>query len=250
MNENELAELLFAASRDGELLTPPPEAEELSAEAAYRVQDRLLELRLDAGETLIGLKLGFTSLAKQRQMDVHEPVTGFLTDAMEVPLGRLDTAGLVQPRVEPEIAFRLATDLGGEGVDRAAVIGATAEVLAAIEVLDSRYRDFKFNLPSVVADNTSAAQFVLAPTGVDPASIDLVAERVEFRAGAAEPTVATGEAVLGDPAEAVAWLARRKPLRAGMVVLSGGMMDAFAVAPGDRVSAVYSSLGEIVLEVV
>jgi 2-oxo-3-hexenedioate decarboxylase len=250
MNESELAERLYVAQRDAELLSPPREAEELSAPAAYRVQERLLELRLAAGERLIGLKLGFTSLAKQRQMDVHEPVTGFLTDAMQVPPGRLETAGLRQPRVEPEIAFRLATDLGGEGVDRAAVIAATAEVLAAIEVLDSRYRDFSFNLPSVVADNTSAARFVLAPTGVDPASIDLVAERVEFRAGAAEPTVATGEAVLGDPAEAVAWLARRKPLRAGQVVLSGGMMDAFAVAPGDSVSASYSNLGEIVLEVV
>ena len=248
MNAATLAEHLDAARREGELLDPPSETEELSTETAYATQNAMLALRLDAGERLVGHKLGFTSLAKQEQMGVFEPISGFLTDGMQGEVGRLDTAALRQPRVEPEIAFRLGADLGGPDVDRAATLAATAEILAAIEVLDSRYRDFRFALADVVADNTSAARFVVAPTGLAPGEIDLVAEQVEFTAGANPPRSAAGAAVLGDPAEAVAWLARRKQLRAGDVILSGGMMDAISVAPGDTVRAAYTSLGEIVLE--
>jgi 2-oxo-3-hexenedioate decarboxylase len=246
----DFAARLDAARREGELLEADAIDADLSTEDAYAVQARLLELRRGAGERLIGHKLGFTSVAKQEQMGVFEPITGFLTDAMLVPVGKLELAGMRQPRVEPEIAFRLGADLGGPEVDRAAVLAATAEVLAAIEVLDSRYRDFRFTLPTVVADNTSAARFVLAEEGLAPDALDLVAERVEFTVAGGGARTATGEDVLGDPAEAVAWLARRTPLEAGQVVLSGGMMDATAVSPGDTVRAAYSTLGEIVLECV
>jgi 2-oxo-3-hexenedioate decarboxylase len=250
VSEEAFAERLDAARRAGDLLDADSIDADLTTEEAYAVQARLLELRVADGERLVGHKLGFTSVAKQEQMGVFEPITGFLTDAMDVPVGRLDLADLRQPRVEPEIAFRLAADLGGPEVDRDAVLAATTEVLAAVEVLDSRYRDFRFTLPTVVADNTSAARFVLAPSGLAPDALDLVAERVEFSVGGGEPRTATGEDVLGDPATAVAWLARRTPLEAGQVVLSGGMMDATAVVAGDTVRAVYSTLGEIVLECV
>ncbi len=249
MNEEALSQELFAAARDGQLVDPVSDSEDFGVEAGYRVQERLLELRLRSGERLVGRKLGFTSLAKQRQMGVHEPITGFLTDAMQLAPGRLALSHLPQPRVEPEIAFRLGEDLGGADVDRGAVIAATAEVLAAVEILDSRYRDFRFSLADVVADDTSAAYFVLAGSGVDPSAVDLPGERVEFTCGEEPPVRASGADVLGDPAAAVAWLARRQPLRAGQVVLSGGMTDATAVARGDNVRASFSTLGELIFEI-
>lgn len=249
MNEGPLAEALFAAARERRTVEPASDSEDLDVADGYRVQERLLELHLEGGERLSGRKLGFTSLAKQRQMGVHEPVTGFLTDAMELAPGPLTLSHLRQPRVEPEIAFRLGADLGGLDVDRETVLAATAEVLAAIEVLDSRYRDFRFTLADVVADDTSAVHYVLATSGVDPSAIDLVGEQVEFAVDGGEIVRASGEDVLGDPAAAVAWLARRRPLRAGEVILSGGMTDAIAVAPGDVVRATYSTLGELVLTV-
>lgn len=249
MNEEALAEALFAAARERQLVEPASDSEELDVESAYRVQERLLELHLQTGERLVGRKLGFTSLAKQRQMGVHEPVTGFLTDAMELAPGSITLSDLPQPRVEPEIAFRLGADLAGPEVDRDAVIAATTEVLAAVEVLDSRYRDFRFTLADVVADDTSAARYVLASSGRDPATIDLVGESVEFTVGEKPSVQASGEAVLGDPAAAVAWLARRQTLRAGEVILSGGMTDAIAVTAGEVVRGSFATLGELVLQV-
>lgn len=249
MNEGALADALYAAARERRTVEPASDTDDFDVVDAYRVQERLLELHLKDGERLAGRKLGFTSLAKQRQMGVHEPITGFLTDAMELAPGRVSLSHLAQPRVEPEIAFRLGADLGGPDVDRAAVLAATAEVLAAVEVLDSRYRDFRFTLADVVADDTSAVHYVLAASGVEPTAIDLVGEQVEFAVGGGETVRASGEDVLGDPAEAVAWLARRRPLRAGDVILSGGMTDAVAVVPGDVVRASYSTLGELVITV-
>lgn len=249
MNEDELAGRLFVAARDGQLLEALSFSESFDVEAAYRVQALLFDRHLKDGERLAGHKLGFTSLAKQQQMGVHEPVTGFLTDAMELGPDRVEISHLPQPRVEPEIAFRLGEDLGGPDVERDDVVAATAEVLAAVEILDSRYRDFRFGLADVVADNTSAAYYVLSPSGADPATVDLPGEQVEFAVGDKPPVRASGKDVLGDPATAVAWLARRQRLLAGQVVLSGGMTDAIAVEPGNLVRARYSTLGELTLQI-
>jgi len=245
MNEEALAQTLFAAQRERRLLDPPSDREPLGDDVAYRVQEILLGLHREAGAELSGYKVGFTSLAKQKQMGIDDPIFGFLTAAMELPVGSLPLAGTVQPRLEPEIAFRLGADLGGPDVGRADVIAASSEVIAALELLDSRYRDFRFNLADVVADNTSAAGYLLAASGLPADSVDLLAEAVEFSVGGGEPQRATGEAVQGDPAEAVAWLARRVPLRAGQLILSGGMTVATPVAAGDRVRATFSNLGEI-----
>jgi 2-keto-4-pentenoate hydratase len=130
---------------------------------AYAIQDEILRRKLVRGARLIGLKAGLTSHAKMKQMGVDTPVFGFLVDSFSVPEGgEVRTRELIHPKVEPEIAFVLKRALKGPGCHIGAVLAATEFVLPGIEVIDSRYRDFKFDLKSVVADNTSAARFVVA----------------------------------------------------------------------------------------
>jgi 2-keto-4-pentenoate hydratase len=129
------------------------------------------------------------------------------------------------------------------------VLAATEAVFGAIEILDSRYSDFRFTLPDVVADNTSAALVVLGDQELAPAGLDLPAERVVLRVDGEERGRATGAAVLGDPAAAVAWLASRRPLHRGDVVLSGGLTEAVPLSPGMVVEAEYSRLGTLRVQV-
>jgi 2-oxo-3-hexenedioate decarboxylase len=130
---------------------------------AYEVQDAVVDARLRAGRTVVGAKLGLTSAAKQRQMHVDEPLYGWLTDDMALDVGQpLPCDHFIQPRCEPEIAFLMSADLAGPQATAAHVLAATAAVFPAIDVLDSRFAGYSFTLPDVVADNASAARFLLA----------------------------------------------------------------------------------------
>lgn len=151
----DLAARLSKAVADRTAIEPlSDEVTALDVETGYAVQALLRE---QAGST-VGWKLGITSRAKQTQMGVLEPSRGFLTGAAALDLGEpLDTSTLIQPRCEPEIVFKLGADLSGPSVTAADVLAATSGVAVGIEVLDSRYRDYRFNLPDVIADNTSAA---------------------------------------------------------------------------------------------
>ena len=206
----------------------------LDLELAYAVQEAGVRL-LAAGERPVGFKLGLTSRAKQAQMGVDEPLYGELTDAMLLDVGEpLDTGRLIQPRVEPEIAFLLGADLAGERVGAAQVLAATAAVAPAIDVLDSRYAGYDFTLPDVVADNASAARLVLGgvrrPSTGSTCAWSAASWSRAGRSGRPPPGAA-----LGHPAAAVAWLVRALHrgggLAAGDVVLSGGLTEAVPVAP-------------------
>lgn len=218
----------------------------------YAIQDALLDRHVAAGARIVGAKLGLTSVAKQVEMGVHEPIGGWLTDRMTLAPGEaLDTATLVQPRCEPEIAFLLARDLAGSETTAADVLAATGGVMAAIEVLDSRYRDYRFTLPDVIADDASAARYVLGPV-VPAAGVDLRGCVAHFHVSGRLVGTATGAAVMGDPAEAVAWWVRHlaasgRSLTAGMVVLSGALMGAHPVGQSDTVRATIDGLGEVSL---
>jgi 2-oxo-3-hexenedioate decarboxylase len=165
----------------------------------------------------------------------------------EVPL---TLAELIHPRVEPEIAFILSDDLAGPGVTNHDVLDATAGVCAALEIIDSRFADFRFTAADVVADNTSAARFVLGPTRVD-ATFDLALVGCLLELGPDLVATAAGAAVLGHPAAAVAQLAnalgaRNERLEAGWVVLSGGLTPAVALAVGGFVTATFGrGLGRV-----
>ncbi len=178
---------------------------ELDLETAYAVQDETLRRRLARGERLIGVKLGLTSRAKQKRMGIDVPLVAWLTDAMILPAGEpVPQSALIHPRVEPEIVFVMGRALEGPGVSAAQAMGAVESVLGGAEVIDSRYRDFKFTMPDVVADNASSGAFVTGPVALPPAGLDLAMEAVLVEVDGAIVDSATGAAVQGNPAEALA----------------------------------------------
>ncbi|MDE2159818.1 MAG: 2-oxo-3-hexenedioate decarboxylase, partial [Burkholderiales bacterium] len=175
---------------------------------AYAIQDEILRRKLARGARVVGLKAGLTSHAKMKQMGVDTPVFGFLVDSFCVPEGaEVKIKELIHPKVEPEIAFVLKHALRGPGCHIGAVLAATDFVLAGIEVIDSRYRDFKFDLKSVVADNTSAVRFVVGGRAMRPDQVDLRTLGVVMEKNGQIVSIGAGAAVLGHPAAAVAALA-------------------------------------------
>lgn len=225
-------------------------------EDAYAVQDRILKRKLARGARVVGLKCGLTSHAKMRQMGVDEPVFGFLVDAFALAEGAsVRCADLIHPKVEPEIAFVLKHELRGPGCHVGAVLAATDFVLPGIEVIDSRYRDFKFDLKSVIADNTSAARFVVGGHARPVAEVDLRTCGVVLEKNGQPVALGAGAAVLGHPAAAVAALAnhlgrRGQSIPAGTLILSGGVTEAVSVGPGDHVSLRVQGMGQVGLRFV
>ena len=240
---------------DGRTERGPVTAEwpELDLRTAYAVQDEGLRIRRARGERVVGVKLGLTSRAKQQRMGVDTPLTAWLTDAMALPAGEpVEISRFIHPRAEPEIVLVLGQRLQGPGVTAAQAMAAVHSVYGGAEIIDSRFRDFKFTLPDVVADNASSAAFVTGPVGLPPQSLDLAMEAVLVEAGGAIVDSATGAAVQGHPAEALALavndLGRRGvALEAGWIVLTGGMTDAVPLARGGCVAMHFTSLGSVFL---
>lgn len=226
---------------------------DLDVEGAYRIQDEALAQRQARGERLVGVKLGLTSRAKQKTMGIDEPGVAWLTDAMLLPAGApLPRGQLIHPRAEPEIAFLLGERLAGPGVTAATALASTRAVMAGIEIIDSRYADFKFTMPDVVADNNSSGRFVLGSRLLRVDDLDLVHEACLLEVDGQVVDSATGAAVLGHPGEALAFAAnhlgrRGHALEAGWIVLTGGMTDAVPVQAGARIAAHFSHLGSVTI---
>jgi 2-oxo-3-hexenedioate decarboxylase len=225
----------------------------LDLATAYAVQDETLRRRQARGEHLVGVKLGLTSRAKQQRMNISSPLTAWLTDAMALPAGAaVPRDRLIHPRAEPEIVFVMRSRLAGPGVTAATALAAVDSVCCAIEVIDSRYRDFRFTLPDVVADNASAGFFVTGPVAVPPASLDLALEACLLERCGQVVDSATGAAVQGHPAEALALAAndlgrRGLAIEPGWIVLTGGMTDAVPVPAGTVLAAHFTHLGSVFL---
>ena len=159
------ADTIEAAVRDrmaiGRLTATYPD---LTLDEGYAIQDEVTARRLSRGETIVGAKLGLTSRAKQVQMNCAEPMYGRLFSTGFHPSNepfRVDS--LIHPRVEPEVVLVMGKRLAGPGVSAADVLDATEWVACGLEIIDSRYADFSFTAPDVVADNTSEARVVLGP---------------------------------------------------------------------------------------
>ncbi|MFG2168602.1 2-keto-4-pentenoate hydratase [Micromonospora chersina] len=241
-----IAEKLGAAA-DTATAIPQLAAETgLDVDAAYAVQAALLKRRLDRGERLVGLKMGLTSKAKMAQVGVDEVIWGRLTDVMRVPDGgTVDVAGFIHPRVEPEVAF-LLDRLPEPGEPVGSFTRAVRAVAPAIELIDSRYANFTFSLPDVVADNTSAAAFVVGPWSPVPEGLDNLGVLLEIDGRVAQ--VGSTAAILGDPRRALdegIRLAGRHGvrLRKGWVFLAGAATAAVPLRPGAHVRAVVEKLG-------
>ena len=218
---------------------------------AYAIQDVILQRKLARGARVLGLKAGLTSHAKMKQMGVTDPVFGFLVDEYVVSEGAtVNVSELIHPKVEPEIAFVLKHALKGPGCHIGAVLAATEFVMPGIEVIDSRYRDFKFDLKSVVADNTSAARFVVGGQAIRPEQVDLRTVGVVLEKNGEPVALGAGAAVLGHPAAAIAMLAnhlgrRGQEIPAGSLILSGGVTEAVAVNAGDNVTLRVQGMGSV-----
>lgn len=218
---------------------------------AYAIQDEILRRKLARGARVVGYKAGLTSHAKMKQMGVATPVFGFLVDEFTVPEGgEVRVNELIHPKVEPEICFITRSELRGPGCHIGAVLAACDVVLPGIEVIDSRYRDFKFDLKSVVADNTSASRFVVGGRIAPARELDLRTLGVVLEKNGAPVAFGAGAAVLGHPAAAVAMLVNHmglhgQSLPAGSLVLSGGITEAVAVQAGDHVTLRMQHLGSV-----
>jgi 2-oxo-3-hexenedioate decarboxylase len=217
----------------------------------YAVQLELRRRWLAEGLRQTGWKAGLTSKAKMQQMGVHVPAIGFLMADMARPENSaVRTDDLVHPRVECEVAFVTRKRLAGPQVSRAEVLDATDFVLPAIEIIDSRFSGFKFDLPSVVADNGSSARYVAGGRARDPKDLDLSTLGVVMEKNGEIVTMGASAAVMGHPADAIALLVKvldelGEELPAGSFVMSGGITEAVAVKPGDSVIARYRELGSV-----
>ncbi|RNA67075.1 2-keto-4-pentenoate hydratase [Alteribacter keqinensis] len=222
----------------------------LKVEDAYKIQRICMEEAASRGDSLIGWKMGLTSAAKQKMVGVEEPIYGRLTSSMEMNSSVLSMEGLIHPKVEPELAFILKKDLKGENIRPRDVWMATDCVLPAIEVIDSRYRNFSFTLEDVVADNASSTKFLLGDQAFSPYEKAWDKMGVSILKNGEVQHEGVGSDVLGHPVRSVAELVNMLHkedlgLKAGMVVLTGGFTEAVNVEEGDEILVDYEGLGTL-----
>ena len=220
-------------------------------DAAYAVQAALITHRTAGGARAVGRKIGLTSPKVQAQLGVSQPDFGVLLDDMACAQDQpVDITRLIQPKIEAELAFIRATDLDQASVSEADVAAATAHVVAALEIVDSRIAGWDISILDTVADNASCGLFVLGDQQVGPANIDVTAVQMTLRRDGEIVSAGTGADCLGSPLAAVAWLARTVrrygfPLCAGEVVLSGALGPMVNVEPGSRYTAAISGVGTV-----
>lgn len=248
-----IAEALIAARRERTPITPFTRKNPfLQVETAYKAQELVVEHLVEAGEQIIGAKLGLTSRVKRIALGIHEPVYGRLTSGMVIPSGEaLNLDDLIHPRAEPEIAFLVGGTIRAP-TTTTQVLASTEAIFPAIEVVDSHY-SMSFRLPDSVADNAGAARVVIGNGARRPAElVDLSVLGCVFRCRGAIDTAAGG-AVLGHPARALVWLAealraRGEAIEAGWIVLTGGLTASVALQPQGVVTAEFDGLGSIGLQ--
>lgn len=228
----------------------------MTYEDAYDIQWTARANKEARGTKIVGMKMGLTSQAKMKQMGVPNPCYGYLADyfaygdGAEIPIDEL-----IHPKVEAEIAFVLKDDLNGPGCHIGDVLAATDFVMPAVEVIDSRYKDFKFDLKSVIADNSSSSRYVSGGRARKVEDLDLKTLGVVMEINGEVVQLGAGAAVLGHPATAIAMLAnmmgeRGETLKAGSYILSGAITAAMSVKKGDNVTVKFQDLGSLSMKFV
>ncbi len=220
-------------------------------EDAYDIQWEIRRRKEARGTKIVGLKMGLTSYAKMSQMGVDTPIYAFLADYFNV----LDAATikideLIHPKVEAEIAVITNKELSGPGCTVAHVLDAIGSVVPAVEVIDSRYKNFRFDLKSVVADNASSSRFVTGGNLKRIEQVDLKTLGVVMEINGEVVATGAGASVLGHPAASVAMLAnmlaeRNQKIPAGTFIMTGGITAAVTVNKGDSVCVRYQDLGTV-----
>jgi len=251
VNHAQIAEKLFQAKASAAPVTKfTAQFSSFGLPDAYQVQSLLLGHHLANKEILVGRKMGLTSKPKMQQMGVHEPIHGFLTSAMQInDGGEIALNGRIHPKAEPEIAFILARDLKGRP-SLAEALSAVDGVCAALEIIDSRYQNFEFALPDVVADNGSSSGFILGGVMKKASSIDLANLGILLELDGKSQQFGSSAAILGHPGRSLASLAalldaEGKFLPAGSIVLAGAATAAIPLACGSWVRATFQELGTV-----
>jgi 2-oxo-3-hexenedioate decarboxylase len=246
------AEIVDEAARTATAIPQFTASAPLGVAEAYAVQAASVARRLARGERLVGVKMGLTSRAKMAQVGVDEVVWGRLTDAMRIEDGgSMSRRRYVHPRIEPELAFLLKAPISGD-VSAAEAMAAVEAIAPAMEIIDSRYRDFKFALGDVIADNSSSSGFVLGDwrrPDQDFSNLGLVME-VDGR----PVEIGSTAAILGNPSRSLVAAARLAGgalgrLAAGWIVLAGGATAAHPLKVGERVRLTMQNLGSVSVRV-
>jgi 2-oxopent-4-enoate/cis-2-oxohex-4-enoate hydratase len=241
---------LYDAWRGRRVLSPLLErAPDISLADAYAVQLRLVHRRVQAGETIVGKKIGITSKPIQDFLGVYEPDFGQLTSGMlRTEDQGIDLEQLIQPKAEAELAFVLNKDLIGPGITAADVIRATDYVSPCFEIVDSRIRDWNLKIQDTVADNASCGVFMLSDVRGDPRKLDITMAGMAVHKNGNLHSTGVGAAVQGSPVNAVVWLANTLgtlglPFRAGEIILSGSQAGLVSVTAGDELVCTIGGLG-------
>ena len=223
----------------------------LTVQEAYLVQLATIEKELGNGKSITGKKIGLTSIAMQQSLGVNEPDYGHLLDSMEIKNGgTVSTDQVLQPRVEGEIAFILKDDLKGPEITAFDVIQATDYIVPAIEIVDSRIKDWKLTLQDTVGDNASSGLYVLGEEHFDITAIDLRLIGMALYKNGELQNTGTGAACLDNPINAVVWLANKLSeygisLKKGEVILSGALSAAIPAAQGDSFEMKFNQMGSV-----
>lgn len=221
----------------------------ITIEDAYRIQQRYVARRLQAGETVVGKKIGVTSKPVQEFLGVYQPDFGILTSGMVYREGEtMDLGQLIQPKAEAELAFVLKEDLNGPGITAMDVIRATEYVSPCFEIVDSRFSDWNIKIQDTVADNASCGVYVIGAAKGDPRELDITLAGMVVEKNGELLSTSVGAAVQGSPANAVAWLANTLgtlgiPFKAGEVILSGSQSALIPVVDGDELVCTIGGLG-------
>lgn len=232
------------------------EAPDMEVADSYEIAADIIGHKIGDGRKVAGFKVGATTAGSQKAMGMDGPAYGVILDDMTVrDGGRVKMSTLIHPKIEAEIGFRFKAPLQGPGVDAAQVIAATDYLFPAFEIVDSRYIDWRFKEADLIADNTASALVVLGGARVDPASVDLAAEEAVMEIDGVETGRGLGSEVMGNPAEAIAWLANKlgeqgRGIAAGQFVIPGSLVPPPSVKAGNSVAAAYTNLGVVTVNFV
>ena len=246
------AEVVDEAARTATAIPQFTERAPLGVDDAYAIQAASIERRLQRGEKLVGVKMGLTSRAKMVQVNVDEVVWGRLTDAMRLEEGAsLSRRRYVHPRIEPELAFLLKAPLTGV-VTAAEAMAAVGGIAPAMEIIDSRYQNFKFALPDVIADNSSSSSFVVGDWSRPDQDFSNLGLVMEVNGRPVE--IGSTAAILGNPSRSLVAAARLAGaalgrLEAGWIILAGGATAAHSLKVGERVRLTMQNLGSVSIRV-
>jgi 2-oxopent-4-enoate hydratase len=246
-----LAVELYEAEKTGKPIATISDSYNISNDEAYEIQLAGMALREADGHQIVGKKIGLTSKAMQNALGVFEPDYGYIADYMMAYEGDpLSLTELIAPKVEPEIAFVLKEDLTGPGVTVADVLRATAGIMPAIEIIDSRVKDWKIKIQDTIADGASIGRVVLSGKLTPLDNLDMRYMGLVLEKNGEVIATAAGAAVLGHPANAVAWLANKLAnygisLKKGDIIMSGSFTAACPVVAGDNVTCHFDHIGSV-----